>query len=49
MQDDDTEKQESNRKPRDGWAEVSRALSLAGDDELVWPEFSNEDDAKLIW
>ncbi len=38
-----------NIHPRDGWAEASRALSAAGDDALVWPEFSNEADAELTW
>lgn len=49
MQDDSTAQQDSSHKRRDGWAEVCRALSLAGDDEPVWSEFSNENDAKQIW
>jgi len=37
------------RHPREGWAEASRSLSAGGDDVLVWPEFGNEDDAKIAW
>jgi len=37
------------QNPRQGWAEASRKLVQAGDDELVWPEFSNEDDVDLQW
>ena len=37
------------RKPREGWAEASRALAEAGDDALVWPEFGNDEDAELEW
>lgn len=37
------------RKTRQGWAEASMALAEAGDDKLVWPEFTNRDDAKLKW
>ena len=35
--------------PREGWAEASRAIAEAGDDALVWPEFSNDDDADIKW
>jgi len=35
--------------PREGWEEASRELSAVNDDELIWPEFPNEDDAELIW
>jgi hypothetical protein len=40
-----------NRKcnPREGWAEASRALSVTGDDALIWPEFPNEHDAHIVW
>jgi len=38
-----------NQTPREGWAEASKAIAAAGDDALVWPEFANEDDAKLEW
>jgi hypothetical protein len=34
---------------RKGWAEASRVIADAGDDELVWPEFSNADDDELAW
>jgi antitoxin MazE len=37
------------KKVREGWAESSKALAESGDDALVWPEFSNADDAKLKW
>jgi antitoxin MazE len=37
------------KRTRDGWAEASKAIAEAGDDELVWPEFSNADDALLKW
>lgn len=36
-------------KPRAGWAEASKAIADAGDDKLVWPEFSNEDDKDIVW
>ena len=35
--------------PRNGWAEDAKRLAEAGDDELVWPEFSNEGDESLEW
>ena len=35
--------------PRAGWAEECRMLAQAGEDGLVWPEFGNEDDDKLVW
>ena len=35
--------------PRAGWAEDAERIAQAGDDELVWPEFSNADDADLAW
>ncbi len=34
---------------RVGWAEASQAISQAGDDALVWPEFGNADDEALSW
>ncbi len=37
------------RRPREGWAEASRAIAEAGDDALVWPEFGNDADAELEW
>jgi antitoxin MazE len=37
------------RNPREGWAEDSQKLALAGDDKLAWPEFPNEGDAELVW
>lgn len=35
--------------PRQGWADASRELAEAGADELIWPEFGNEDDEDLTW
>jgi antitoxin MazE len=35
--------------PRARWAEESKALREAGEDGLVWPEFGNEGDEKLVW
>lgn len=37
------------KKPRDGWAEFSQEIAVAGDDKLVMPEFANEDDKELVW
>jgi antitoxin MazE len=37
------------RRPREGWAEASKAIAEAGDDALVWPEFANAADADLTW
>ncbi len=37
------------RQPRAGWAEASRDIAAAEDDELVWPEFSNAEDDGLVW
>ena len=37
------------RRPREGWAEASRAIAEAGEDALVWPEFGNEADDELTW
>jgi antitoxin MazE len=37
------------RNPRDGWAKDSQAIASANDDQLAWPEFSNEGDAGLVW
>jgi len=34
---------------RDGWAQDSERVAASGDDSLVWPEFSNDDDADLRW
>ena len=39
----------ARRHPRAGWAEAARRIAQAGDDALVWPEFSNADDADLKW
>ena len=38
-----------NKYPRAGWAEASARLAEQGDDELVWPEFSNDEDKDLEW
>jgi len=37
------------KRPRQGWAEASKAIAEAGDDALVWPEFGNADDESLTW
>jgi len=37
------------RHPREGWAKDSQRIAVAGDDTLVWPEFSNEGDRELTW
>jgi antitoxin MazE len=37
------------QRPREGWAEASKALAAAGEDTLVWPGFANADDADLAW
>ena len=34
---------------RAGWAEASRKIAEAGDDELVMGEFGNAGDADLVW
>ena len=39
----------SKRKPREGWAEASKALAAAGERGLVWPEFGNEGDKDWTW
>ena len=36
-------------KPREGWADAAAAVAAAEDDGLVWPEFANDDDEKLVW
>jgi antitoxin MazE len=38
-----------NCDPRAGWAEDSKRLAKAGEDSLVWPEFSNTGDENLEW
>lgn len=37
------------RRARAGWAEASREIAAAGDDELAWPEFGNAEDEGLAW
>ena len=37
------------RQPRAGWAEAARKIAANGDDALVWPEFTNLEDADLVW
>ena len=36
-------------KAREGWAEASRKIAEAEDDQLVWPEFGNDSDRELLW
>ncbi len=35
--------------PRAGWAVASEEIASARDDALVWPEFSNAEDATSRW
>ena len=37
------------KEARCGWAEAAKSLSAAGDDGLVWPEFSTMEDRSLKW
>jgi len=37
------------RHPREGWASDARRIAEHGDDALVWPEFGNEGDDRLVW
>ncbi|MFN2529276.1 MAG: AbrB/MazE/SpoVT family DNA-binding domain-containing protein [Candidatus Baltobacteraceae bacterium] len=37
------------KEPRAGWAQKSKAVGSAGEDALVWPEWSNEADDSLTW
>jgi len=37
------------RRPRQGWAEDSKRLAVAGDGRLIWPEFGKEGDEDLKW
>ena len=37
------------RPARAGWAEDSQRLAKEHDDELVWPEFGNDEDETLTW
>lgn len=34
---------------RSGWAEASKALAAAEDDDLVMPEFANAEDEAITW
>lgn len=38
-----------HKKVREGWAAASKNIAASGDDDLVWPEFSNEGDEELKW
>ncbi len=37
------------RNPRAGWAKDSQRIAQASDDQLVWPEFGDEDSEELVW
>lgn len=37
------------RNPREGWAKDSQGRALTEDDRLVWPEFANKGDEKIVW
>ncbi len=39
----------SRRIARKDWAEECKEIAEAGQDKLVWPEFSNEADAEWTW
>jgi antitoxin MazE len=49
VEDDAVVIRKAKRHAREGWAEASRALTDAGGDALVWPEFANDDDSSLAW
>lgn len=36
-------------KARAGWAEASRRIAQAGDDEPAWRDFGNEGDKDVKW
>lgn len=36
------------RPAREGWADASKKIAAAGDDELVWPEFANVEDSDFL-
>lgn len=38
----------ADKPVRHGWFEASKKIAAADDDVLVWPEFSNSEDAELI-
>ena len=40
---------QANEKPRAGWAQASARLAEQEADELIWPEFSNDEDQSLEW
>lgn len=37
------------RPAREGWAEAAASMAAAGQDEMIWPEFSNEFDEEWSW
>jgi antitoxin MazE len=37
------------RTVRAGWADDAKAIAQAGDDALVWPEITNQEDDDLTW
>ena len=41
--------EETPQKARIGWAESAQALALANDDQLVMPDFPNDEDERLEW
>ena len=49
VEDDTLVIRKPKKKAREGWAEASEAVAAAGDDALVMGEFSNADDAELVW
>ena len=39
----------ADKPVRHGWFEASKKIAATDDDVLVWPEFSNSEDAELVW
>ena len=37
------------KNPREGWAEDSKAIAEAGEDDLVLGDFMNESDEDWVW
>jgi antitoxin MazE len=37
------------KNPRQGWAEASKAIAEAGEDNLVLGDFMNEGDEDWVW
>ncbi len=35
--------------PRNSWTQDAKDIAMCGDDELVWAQFANAEDAELQW